>query len=76
VLDEFIRDHLSDGWGPFIAMVHAYRGEADQAFELLEVEYERRASMLLSIDEDPLFVNLHADPRWDDLIQRIDKLRK
>jgi adenylate cyclase len=76
VLDEFIRDHLSDGWGPFIAMVHAYRGETDQAFELLEQEYESHASMLLTVELQPLLVNLHADPRWDDLMKRIDALMK
>jgi hypothetical protein len=76
VLDEFIRDHLSDGWGSYIAMVHAYRGETEQAFELLEHEYESRASMLLTVELQPLFVNLHADPRWDDLMRRIDALMK
>ncbi len=76
VFDEFITDHLSDGWGPFIAMVHAYRGETDQAFKLLEKEYEGHASMLLSVETQPLYVNLHADPRWDDLVQRINMLRK
>jgi adenylate cyclase len=76
VLDEFIRDHMSDGWGPFIAMVYAYRGEADQAFELLEMEYEERASILLEFQINPLFENLHADPRWDDLMQRIEALKK
>jgi tetratricopeptide (TPR) repeat protein len=76
VLDEFIRDYMSDGWGPFIAMVHAYRGEADEAFELLDVEYERHASLLLEFRINPLFESLHADPRWDDLMQRIEALKK
>ena len=75
-LDEFIRDHLADGWGPFIAMVHSYRGEADQAFALLEKEFERHASMLLVLKVQPLYANLHADPRWEDLLQRVDGLKK
>ena len=75
-LNEFIEVHLAESWGAYVAMVHAYRGEADQAFELLEEEYERRASPLLNVQVNPLFKNIHADPRWADLMLRIDALRK
>ena len=47
-----------------VAEVHAYRGDKDQAFEWLERARQQRDPGLLSTKNDPLLVNLHADPRW------------
>jgi hypothetical protein len=47
-----------------IAEVHAYRGEKDQAFEWLERARQQRDPGLQGTTTDPLFVNLHSDPRW------------
>jgi TolB-like protein/class 3 adenylate cyclase/Flp pilus assembly protein TadD len=47
-----------------IAEVHAYRGEKDQAFEWLERARQQRDPGLQSTKVDPLFVNLHGEPRW------------
>jgi TolB-like protein/Flp pilus assembly protein TadD len=47
-----------------IAEVHAYRGEKDQAFEWLERARRQLDPGLVATRTDPLFVNLHEDPRW------------
>ncbi len=75
VLDEFIEVHMVDGWGPYIAAVHARRGEHDQAFALLEEAYDGRASQLFDIQNSRNFFPLRSDPRWADLMERINALK-
>ena len=52
-----------------VAEVHAYRGEKDQAFEWLERARQQRDPGLLSTKNDPLLVNLHSDPRWQQFLR-------
>ncbi|HEU0276182.1 MAG TPA: hypothetical protein VFQ83_16775, partial [Candidatus Udaeobacter sp.] len=52
-----------------IGGVYAYRGEKDQAFEWLERARRQRDSGLITIRGDPLYENLHGDPRWDALLR-------
>jgi TolB-like protein/Flp pilus assembly protein TadD len=47
-----------------IAQAHAYRGEANQAFDWLERAYRQRDAGLASMKVDPLLRGLHGDPRW------------
>ena len=53
------------------ALVHAYRGETDEAFAWLEKAYEVRDGSMVEIRMYAYFNTLHSDPRWDDLIARI-----
>jgi TolB-like protein len=53
------------------AMVYAGLGEKDQAFQWLEKSYQNRAPELVNIKVDPLFDNLHTDPRFADLVRRV-----
>ena len=48
-----------------IAEVYAYRGDKDKAFEWLERARQQRDPGLPSLRKDPLFVNVHGDPRWN-----------
>ena len=48
-----------------IAVVHAYRGEADEAFEWLDRAYRQRKGSLEFLKIDPLFRSLHGNPRFD-----------
>ena len=48
-----------------IAEAYAYRGDKDQAFEWLERARRQRDPGLPQLRKDPLFENLHADPRWN-----------
>ena len=57
---------------PKIAEVLVEFGEFDRAFEMLEIGYEERMPWLFTIRYDPVFDDLRADPRYDDLIRRMN----
>ena len=48
-----------------IGAVYAWRGEKDRAFEWLERARRQRDSGLVGLRSDPVYENLHSDPRWD-----------
>jgi TolB-like protein/DNA-binding winged helix-turn-helix (wHTH) protein/Flp pilus assembly protein TadD len=54
-----------------IAQVYAYRGESDKSFEWLERAYEQRDPGLPEINSDPLFKNLHHDPRYIEVLKKM-----
>jgi len=58
-----------DAYG--IAVVHAYRGEIDDAFRWLERAYRGHEQGMLLVKTDPLLRNLHADPRFKALLSRM-----
>jgi TolB-like protein/cytochrome c-type biogenesis protein CcmH/NrfG len=48
-----------------VAYIHAYNGRADDAFESLQLAAEKKSDGGLNqVIYDPLFANLHDDPRW------------
>ncbi|MEK6324040.1 MAG: protein kinase [Acidobacteriota bacterium] len=55
----------------FIAIDYAYLGEKDLAFEWLETAYQERSSWLTELGVDPVWANLHSDPRFADLLRRV-----
>jgi TolB-like protein/Tfp pilus assembly protein PilF len=58
--------------GPYnIACVHAFRGEPDRAFEWLEKAITYRDGGLVSVAVEPLFANIHNDPRWLPFLRKI-----
>ena len=54
-----------------IAYILAYRGEANHAFEWLDKAVEYKDVGLSNILSDPLFSNIHDDPRWLPFLERI-----
>ena len=59
---------------PFnIAYVHAFRGEADQAFEWLDKAVEYGDPGIYGIVGENLFDNIHKDPRWLAFLRKIGK---
>jgi serine/threonine protein kinase/tetratricopeptide (TPR) repeat protein len=54
----------------FRVQIYAALGEKDQAFEWLEKGYEDRS--ILNIKADPAFDPLRSDPRWADLLRRMN----
>ena len=58
-----------DSYG--IAAVHAYRGEIDDAFRWLDRAYREHAYGMLVLKTDPLLRNLHGDPRFAALLNRM-----
>jgi TolB-like protein/Tfp pilus assembly protein PilF len=54
-----------------IAEVHAFRGEADLAFEWLERAYDQRDPGILDIKGDRLFRSLLDDPRYKAFLKKM-----
>jgi TolB-like protein/DNA-binding winged helix-turn-helix (wHTH) protein/Tfp pilus assembly protein PilF len=54
-----------------IAQVYAYRGESNKSFEWLEHAYKQRDPGLPEINIDPLFKNLHHEPRYAELLRKL-----
>ena len=54
------------------AGVYVALGGLDEAFRILEKAVEERNSLLVFFKEDPTFDNLHSDPRWQQLIRRMN----
>ncbi|HET6566066.1 MAG TPA: tetratricopeptide repeat protein, partial [Xanthomonadales bacterium] len=72
LLAELINTHEQDA-AYNIAYLLAYRGEIDRAFEWLEKARDFGDPGLVDILAEPLFRNLHNDPRWPAFLETIDK---
>lgn len=70
-LAELIDQH-GQGWAYNIAYVHAHLDDADSAFEWLDNAIEFKDSGLSEILDEPLFSNIHDDPRWLPFLQKIN----
>ena len=62
--DEYVEPGL-------MAMIWTGLGNNDRAIELLEEDYHRHASLVVSLGSDPVFGPLHSDPRFQALLRRI-----
>jgi tetratricopeptide (TPR) repeat protein len=60
-------------WAFNIAYVLAYRGEADRAFEWLDKAVAYKDTALSEIVIEPLFANIHGDPRWQPFLESTGK---
>ena len=72
VLDELV-EHYEQDWAFNIAVVLAFRSEADRAFESLDKARANKDPGLADIHTEPLFSNIHADTRWSPLLERLGK---
>ena len=59
-------------WPEIIAFVYAGLGEKDRAFEWLEKGFEGRGFWLTTLQVNPLFDPLRSDPRFQDLLRRMN----
>ena len=55
-----------------IAGVLAYRDEADRAFEWIDQAVDNRDALLQYAVAEPIFANIHQDPRWSEFLERIN----
>ena len=55
----------------YCAMMHAWLGEPDQAYDWLEKAYLEREPTLIHLRDFPDFDSLHGDARFRDLLRRI-----
>ena len=68
-LEEQARTKFVTGWA--IAAIRLSLGDKDGAMAALEKAYEQHASEILPLRYDPLFDDLHGDPRFEALVQNI-----
>src|SRR5262249_51961582 len=54
------------------ALIYAALGETDETFKWLETAYQQRANWMVLLKVDPCFDNLRSDPRFQDLMRRMN----
>jgi len=59
-------------WPSSIAIIYAGMKETDKAMEWLEKTYEQQEGWLPLLQTEPMFDNLRSDPRFQDLIKRMN----
>lgn len=70
-LAEFIEQNQS--WAAFpISGYYTFFGDKDSAFEWLEAAYQQHSGLLSGILLNPRMKSLHDDPRWRDLLERLN----
>jgi TolB-like protein/DNA-binding winged helix-turn-helix (wHTH) protein/Tfp pilus assembly protein PilF len=65
-----VRGDLDATWG--LARVYAGLGDNEQALEFLRKAYEEHYPSMEVIQVDPHFDRLHSDPRFQDLVRRMN----
>jgi serine/threonine-protein kinase len=70
---EELKQNLSQGYlSPYhIATIYACLGDKDDAFEWLKKTVDEQGDFLIYAKVDPKLTNLHADPRYAELLRRI-----
>jgi hypothetical protein len=66
-------DQQAENLSLYIAQVHAFRDEADRAFEWIDKAVASGHPDLAEIHINILFKNLYDDPRWPALLERLGK---
>jgi serine/threonine-protein kinase len=63
--------HARDGFAYQIAQIYAVRGEADKAFEWLQISFDDHDGGTLGLSVDPLLRSLRDDPRYKNLLVKL-----
>ena len=59
-------------WTAGIAIIYIGLGENDKALEWLEKTFEQREGWLTELKVEPMFDSLRSDPRFQDLLERMN----
>jgi TolB-like protein len=71
-LAELIKKH-EKSWSSTIAIVFAFRGEADRAFEWMDKAVAYHDTGVVNFPIQPLLANLHNDSRWLPFLRKLGK---
>jgi len=66
-----LRDGYASTDPEVVASVYAWTGDADAAFELLRTVAGKPPQGFNGWNKNPLFRNLHSDPRWQEMLDSI-----
>jgi len=69
-LADFIEQNRADS-AYQIATIYAFRGDADQVFEWLELAYVQRDGGLPEMLSDPFLNQFSNDPRWVEILKKV-----
>ena len=73
VLEELKRMEKVKYVSPYdLAIIYTGLGEKERAIEQLNKAYEQRAGWIIMLKVEPLFDPLRSDPRFAQLLQRLD----
>jgi len=73
VLDQLNQQSKRKYVAPYdIALVHIGLGDKDQAFAWLEKAYQAHSNDMSNLKQDPMFDPLRSDPRFEDLLLRMN----
>ena len=74
LLNEYLQKYAASY--PFgVAVMYAWRGENDPAFEWLEKTYQQRVEFLVFILGNPWLKGLHSDPRFAAFLEQMGLLK-
>jgi hypothetical protein len=73
-MQQFMIDELGDRFAAVIAMTYAWHGDPDTAFESLDIAYDQRDSTMSNLIFNSWLVNLHDDPRWEKIVEKMEML--
>ena len=71
--DKLLRTYIDDYGEKYpreVARIYAWRGDKDLAFEWLYRAEETEPDRQKTTTVDPLFANLHDDPRWEAILEK------
>ena len=58
-----------------VALLYASMHNMDKAFEYLDKSFEQRSNWLVWLKQDPRWVLIKDDPRYQDLLSRVGLLK-
>ena len=64
---------FENDWSYNIAFVYAFRGEADKAFDWLDMAVQHQDAGLSEIAVENLFDNIHSDRRWLPFLRKVGR---
>lgn len=69
-LDQIAKQRYVTPYG--VARIYAALGRTEEAFSWLETSYRQRAEWMILLKVDPCFDDLRSDPRFQDLLRRMN----
>jgi hypothetical protein len=72
---QFVEGRRAAGKGPstsYLAELYALAGDKDEAFKLLDIAIKEKDAGTHLMKVTPSLDNLHSDPRWPEMLRRVN----